>query len=525
MVDHQAQIPPSSAAPTAAIKPERWLATLCLLQITFWTLGPWAVRTNPVYDTLESFSWGNLWQWGYDKHPPLAAWLTATFGNLSDNPDLPLYLLAQLAIVLSFIGIWRLAREYLDPHSAVLSVFLLLGILFYSQQAERFTPDTLQFTVWAFLALYCYYAIQYGYTRYWLITGTLTGLALLTKYQALLILAPMALSILTTSKGRSRLKSPAPWLGAGLALVIFAPHLAWMQRHDFPGFHYVDDIYFERPEVAVNKTWSVFLKSPLDFLVNCLGNVLPFLLLCIPLLRTARKNHQPHLNLDKASAQFKKGYLYCIALGPTLLTLMVGALTGDKLVPRWATPYFAWLPLLLLVLLNRKVDSQRFKRTAISCLLMGLFLWGLRISYLYYKPYFRDDYWRADEFIAAREMMAKAEQLWRQVSDSPLPYLGGVHYHVMGMTAYSSQSTIPFSNLTPSQSLWLDEKDFRKKGGIIVVEKGVYDAAIVQKRLEKDYPQARYLGTFQFKPNIPFEIENMKHSTIAYYLLKPEKKN
>ncbi|MGB1271005.1 MAG: hypothetical protein ACPG5T_02935, partial [Endozoicomonas sp.] len=135
-----------------------------------------------------------------------------------------------------------------------------------------------------------------------------------------------------------------------------------------------------------------------------------------------------------------------------------------------------------------------------------------------------DDYWQADEFIAAREMMAKAEQLWGQVSDSPLPYLGGVHYHIMGMTAYTRQNTIPFSNLTPSQSLWLNEKDFRKKGGIIVVEEGVDDAAIVQKRLEKDYPQARYLGTFQFRPKIPFEIENMKHSTIAYYLLEPETK-
>lgn len=91
--------------------PLRWLTLLCLFQVTLWSLAPNWVRHTLNSDTLEGITWGNLWQWGYDKHPPLAAWITALFSKLSDSSDLPVYFLAQLSIVIVFIAIWRLARN------------------------------------------------------------------------------------------------------------------------------------------------------------------------------------------------------------------------------------------------------------------------------------------------------------------------------------------------------------------------------------------------------------------------------
>ena len=135
------------------LSPTHWLLIFCLFQLIIWTAGPWLVRNNLVYDTMESLIWGQQWQWGYDKHPPFTAWATALFAKLTSPPDFAVYVLAQLCVVITYLGVWRLAKEYLDDRSAVLSVILLTGVLHYSNQVERVTPDTMQSPVWALLAL------------------------------------------------------------------------------------------------------------------------------------------------------------------------------------------------------------------------------------------------------------------------------------------------------------------------------------------------------------------------------------
>ena len=499
------------------LSPGHWLLLFCCFQLILWTFGPWLVRHNMVYDTMESLVWGRQWQWGYDKHPPFTAWMTALFGQFTTPPDFAIYLLAQLCVVVTYLGVWRLAREYLDDRTAVLSVVMLSGVLYYSNLVERVTPDTMQSPIWAMLALTLFLAVHRNSLGYWLLSGVLTGIGTLTKYQIVVFILPLAVPFLFTGMGRDSLKTPGPWLAALIALLIISPHIYWLYMYDFPALQYLNDHYIASNDSSSN--WSNHLKYPFDFALSNLGNVILVAFVGWPLYKLSGKEaKQPG---SPQSCHFKVLYLYSIALGPLICTLLFGMINGEKLVPRWATPYYAWLPLFFLFLLNRKTDARSFIAVITNCLILGLMMASLRMAYIYFKPYYTTDYWRADEYAPAKKTLKKAEELWSDYFSHPLPFIGGDHYHTISMAANSTQGVIPFSNLDPHDSPWMTEKSFRNKGGIIVNEKN-RQTRWIKEIIEKDYPGSIYLGTFSFRPYVPDDITAAIHSEVEFYLLRPE---
>ena len=397
---------------------------------------------------------------------------------------------------------------------------MLTGVLYYSNLVERVTPDTMQSPVWALLVLTVYFAVQRQSLFFWLLSGILSGIAFITKYQVIVLWIPMSLSLLLSYNGRSQLKTAGPWLAVIAALIVTIPHLLWLHQNDYPGFKYFSETY------VINKTttstyWTDHFKYPFEFAVSNLGNIILLCFVGWPLFRMLKAGQNPLILIPRQPSDFKTLYLYCVALGPIIVTLIVGLISGKPMIPRWGTPYFAWLPLLMLVTLNRDINKKRFNTIIKISLFLGLLLWSLRTVYLYYKPYITTDYWKADEFAPAKSAMNKAEELWNNEYNYPLPFIGGDHYHVISMLANGTQAAIPFSNLNPSSSQWMSELEFRKKGGIIVYETNQpnkYLTEIVSKR----YPTANYLGTFKFRPFVPEDIKDPTLSVVEFYLLPPE---
>ncbi len=77
--------------------------------------------------------------------------------------------------------------------------------------------------------------------RWWLAVGLFGGLALLSKYNAGLVLLGAALGVLADPVGRRELRRPGPWLAVLLACVLFTPVLAWNAAHHWVSFAYQGD--------------------------------------------------------------------------------------------------------------------------------------------------------------------------------------------------------------------------------------------------------------------------------------------
>ena len=74
--------------------------------------------------------------------------------------------------------------------------------------------------------------------RWWLAAGLFAGLAMLSKYNAALVLVGAALGVVLDPAGRRELRRPWPWAGVLLALVLFSPVVVWNVQHHWASFTY-----------------------------------------------------------------------------------------------------------------------------------------------------------------------------------------------------------------------------------------------------------------------------------------------
>ncbi len=76
---------------------------LCLYHLIIWTIVPYLSNKNLPLDVIEALAWGQDFDLGYNKHPPLSAWIPGLLFKIFGNKDWIYYLLSQVFIVISFI--------------------------------------------------------------------------------------------------------------------------------------------------------------------------------------------------------------------------------------------------------------------------------------------------------------------------------------------------------------------------------------------------------------------------------------
>lgn len=181
------------------------------------------------------------WSLSYYDHPPLHFWLVGGWAKLWNNESLwllrlPFVALGAASSWLVFVlgrrlfgataGLWALVLFNVAPVYGVAHGTLVLpdGPLLAASLAVA--------VVLARIVADDGGARQVGR---WALAGVLAGLALLSKYHGVLLLAGVLVFLLTT-RHRRLLLTPGPWLGAAIALAMFVPVIVWNWQHDWASF-------------------------------------------------------------------------------------------------------------------------------------------------------------------------------------------------------------------------------------------------------------------------------------------------
>ena len=82
--------------------------------LILWTLVPSLTNNNLPLDTIEALAWGSNLDWGFNKHPPMSAFLPEIFYQIFGPQDWAYYLLSQICIVVSFLVVFKLAEDFFD---------------------------------------------------------------------------------------------------------------------------------------------------------------------------------------------------------------------------------------------------------------------------------------------------------------------------------------------------------------------------------------------------------------------------
>jgi hypothetical protein len=185
------------------------------------------------------------WTWSKENvlsfldHPPMIAWFirfgTAIFGDTNLGVRFA-GILAMLVTQLLLVDIVR--RVTHDFRAMALVVLMPEAALYYGLLMAKVSPDVamIPFAVamlWALVRL-----AESGNALWWLAAGLFGGLALLSKFTAVMLL-PAVLAFMLVPRWRRRwLTSPAPWLAALIAIAVFLPVLIWNGEHDWASFRF-----------------------------------------------------------------------------------------------------------------------------------------------------------------------------------------------------------------------------------------------------------------------------------------------
>lgn len=188
-------------------------------------------------DEAYYFMWARHLQAGYLDHPPMVAlWIRLGTALVGNNP-LGVRLLGPVSVA---IGSWFLydagnrllpLRRFGWQAAAFFNATLMLGA-----GCVVMTPDTPLIFFWSLGVWALARLVQSGQPRWWLVAGAVAGLMLLSKYTAVLFLAAAALWALTSPSIRRQIVTPWPWLGALLAVLLFAPDIAWNATHGWASY-------------------------------------------------------------------------------------------------------------------------------------------------------------------------------------------------------------------------------------------------------------------------------------------------
>jgi hypothetical protein len=216
---------------------------------------------------------------GYVDHPPgiaIQTWLArGVFGDSLPGLRFIPALFGSATVFITGLIARRLGAGRWGQGMAALAV---LASPLYLYMNTILSMNALDSLVWAVAVLLLLRIIDGGGTADWLWLGFVLGVGLENKISVLFLGVGLATGLLLT-RHRRRILSSGPWLAAGLAAVLFLPHLLWQVAHDWPTLEVIRNVteLKNRPLPLVEFIATHALEiHPLSFLLSLGGLVFLF---------------------------------------------------------------------------------------------------------------------------------------------------------------------------------------------------------------------------------------------------------
>ena len=83
-----------------------------IFHLIIWVAIPSLTNSNLPLGTIEALAWGNDFEWGNNKHPPLSVLSVEIFFFIFSKNDFAFYLLSQIFILINFIFIFEIGKIF-----------------------------------------------------------------------------------------------------------------------------------------------------------------------------------------------------------------------------------------------------------------------------------------------------------------------------------------------------------------------------------------------------------------------------
>jgi len=427
------------------------LAVICLTQ--------WICRSAISRDEMENIRWGQALAWGSEKHPPLFGWIHYGWVQLFSRADLSTYLLEKANYAAGFLLLYLLVRRLLGRERAVLAMALTLGTAYSMLICLKYNATSAMWPFWTGYLLCLHRAWKGGTAAWWMATGLMAGLAVLTKYHSLLLVACSFGFLVSGPDGRRRLADWRPWCGVAVGMAVLAPHIAWVWHHGGATVGYAIENVTEGSSLARH------LGAPLKYAAIQALCLLPALGLMI---RWARRDPGPAAGSDESGTlRFLFWHGPVLGLAPAALSLVGGISLGGL----WGMTSWGLFPAWMLARFDIEPRTGHLK-TALTA--------AAGLVALVVVLYFTNTIFIAEQR-DYKGAAAAVQRAWQERYETPLTVVGGDDRYYEGLGIYLPGHPDVFGRLDPSYHPAIDMGRIERGGAVIVIPEGD-DTALGQAR-------------------------------------------
>ena len=389
--------------------------------LILWTLIPYLTNNNLPLDTIEALAWGSNLDWGFDKHPPMSAFIIDIFYNIFGSNDWAYYFLSQIFIIFSFLIVFQFSKEILKNETlALLSVLLLEGIYFYNFTTPEFNVNVCQIPFWALTVYFSWKVFNQRIpsVKDCVLVGLFAAGGFLSKYLFIYLLISIDLLFIYLIFIRKERKFNFNYIfSIEVFLVLLIPHVIWLFDNEFITITYG----LARSGIETSNIVDHF-NYPIVFLLKQIGIILPFIFMTAILVKKMKYK----LNFKDKNLLF----LISINILPIILVLLTSMITGSKIRTMWMTPFYLFFGTLIIYVFKKQVIKVNFKKFFIAFIfifLLSPFTYGY-ISIV--KKDKRTDY-------PGKEIAKKVQVKWNNEFEDPINIVlgnewnaGNLSYHL-----------------------------------------------------------------------------------------------
>tara|TARA_Y100000741_G_scaffold187017_1_gene142239 strand:+ start:407 stop:1729 length:1323 start_codon:yes stop_codon:yes gene_type:complete len=367
-----------------------------IAHIIIWTFIPSLTNKNLPLDTIEALAWGSNLDWGFDKHPPMSAFIAEFFYKVFGSQDWAYYLLSQIFVITTFYIVFLISNEILrNKNLSIFSVLSLVGIYFYNFTTPEFNVNICQLPFWALTVLYSWkiYNNKKLNLKDSILLGVFAVAGFLSKYLFIYLLISIfflfAYLILIKKDRKFDFKY---LISIEVFLILLVPHIIWLFQNDFKTILYAFD------RTGINQSGALdHFKFPILFLLKQVGILIPFILLVFLLIQKFKYKFNFK---DK-----KLIFLIFINLMPLLLIFLTSLISGSKIRTMWMTPFYLFMGTFIIYVLQKQINFLKVKKFLV--LFIAIFLLS-PLAYAYIslsKDNKRTDY-------PGKEISQKVQKKW-----------------------------------------------------------------------------------------------------------------
>ncbi|MCP3465362.1 glycosyltransferase family 39 protein [Bradyrhizobium sp. CCGUVB23] len=361
-------------------------------------------------DTLEAWTLGRHFAWGYPKHPPLMGWVAAAWTAIFALSDWSMQLMAMANAALALWFVDLISRRFVSRHKRLLVLLLLMLTPAYQFHAQRFNANSVLLATWP-LATFCFLrAFETRAVRWAIAAGLATALAMVGKYYSVFLVASFVLAAAMHPACRAYFMSASPWISSVTGLLALSPHLHWLATTGAPTFSYA-------------------LTHANADLVTAIGEVKSFALGLVAAMSAAAvtwvmiAGHRlKRLPADFVAMDSGLKLLFYVALGTLLLPMLTSLAVGTDLPSLWALQ--GLFLFVVLIVCGTRYPIERFYAVNATVLVAGVSLVALVVVGPIHAAYRNaHGYEEGREFY--HEAAAELTRQWRDLTGVPLSAVSG----------------------------------------------------------------------------------------------------